>query len=196
MKKISFYLILLTSISLLTACNRDPIYSIEGINVSYVTTVYGGATINNSSTQQWENFGIRCQFDIKDITLPEDGIEFGYTFSHSRNEVKCTDPIKKIFITADVDFDDDHPAGSLLNELFYYRPQKFAECENLNSNGDAPVFSAETNYSYPDEFFPRNADFILTKAPSAPKVITFQIRAVTANGRELIDIANQPITLE
>lgn len=196
MKKISHYFTLLAIAIVLASCYKDPIYSIEGINISYVTTAYGGPVANDSTYQKWENFGVRCQFEIRDITLPDEGPDYGYSYSHYRNEVKCNDPIIKLFITADVDFDANHPAGSTLNELFYYRPEKFAECENLNNNGDAPVFTAETGYRYPNEYFPRGADFILTKAPSSPKLITFTIKAVTKSGRELIDAANYPITLE
>lgn len=197
MKKISYYFTLLAIFIVLGGCYKDPIYSIEGIGVQYITTATFNPTSNDSATQHWQNFGVRCYFHIVDHTASNS--VFGYSYSHFRNEVICRDPITNIFISADEDFDNEHPAGSTLNELFYYRPYKFAESVALTNDGKAPKFTAEDGAGYPSNYFPNYADFILTKPPSGPIEITFQIKVIKESGKEYIAIPympNGPIILE
>jgi len=168
MKKILFLFILAAIQSCIPY--MDPRFAYDGVNVHFVTSQHGRNQLTESPSQSASTFGIQAHFGISDQTSEDE-----YLYSPARNNLEYVNPILTMKITANKNFDAEHPAGSLLNDLFYYHPGALAQIEDLASDGTAPEFTPYNYPNYPDVYFPYYADFMLKKSPSVPIDVRFVV---------------------
>lgn len=109
-----------------------------------------------------------------------------YTGRHnmSEREIVCTAPLKSINVVADRDFDESHPAGTSLNDIFtfkYLAYYSFVKNGYKNGGGDVPAEYPTDSVAVLSKFKGASlfSDYLsplfLNKLPDAPGKYTFTV---------------------
>jgi hypothetical protein len=93
--------------------------------------------------------------------------------------------MRAIYITSNEPFDASHPAGSLLNDKFYYFPGNYANSEALLDSTPF-VLNVQSMREFPEMEFVEYADLLLINPPNYLGQRSFTVRIVLQDSTEMI----------
>jgi hypothetical protein len=168
---------------LLISCEGDQFvrYRINGLDLLPIQAATTEPQVLTNEYCDVDVFGLR--FDL----MSEETHRKGRYFDYYESSVTCDNSIKQLKIYSNVDFDSSHPAGSSLNEYFYYFPGDYTHVEGLLNDTIAPYITAKYMPNYIDQNFPKYADFLLTKRPDNNTTRKFFARIELRDGTVHID---------
>lgn len=167
----------------LASCEGDQTvrYIFTDLTLEHISSENGANQVIDNPDQSSATYGFRCHLS------PEETYRKGRYFDPYESSISCDDPIQFIYITATSDFDANHPAGSLLNDLFYYNPGNLRAAEYLHGDTLAPYIDMKHLPTYPDSNFPEYADFMLAEPIPSNQDIAFIVRLVAYSGTSFVD---------
>jgi hypothetical protein len=170
---------------LLTACERDQsvVYKATALHLSHVVANNAGTTAFFGDSCRALNYGVRLALDPAEVSRT------GKIFDTYESGVRMSPSIQNIFISANGDFDNAHPRGSFLNELFYYFPNNYAFAQALK---DTMGFNPTAKYmsDYEQQNFPKYADLLLTRPISSSASMKFYVKMLMSDGTVFEDSTN------
>jgi hypothetical protein len=155
MKSAIHFFILILALMALVSCEGDQTvrFRFTKLELEHLSSEGGNVKVTGVDSMQKELYGIRMNL------FPVETFRKGRYFD-PETPAEEEDRIKYIYITSDQDFDNDHPANTLLNEKFYYFPGNFLYSSPLKDSTCFPVL-AKYLPDFPDNNFPDYADLLL-----------------------------------
>ena len=173
--KNGLYLLVLLA---LIACEGDQTlrYKIGGLSVVPLETSLAYPIELTSNSCAASTFGLRL--DLMSYETYRKGRYFDYYESYAQ----CENPIKYLRITSPVDFNVSHPAGTLLNDCFYYFPGDYSMVEGMLIDSTPPKITARYMPDYETQNFPLYADLLLLELPTSEITTPFQVEIELSDG--------------
>ena len=168
---------------LLISCEGDQFvrYRINGLDL---------LPIQSATAEPQVLIGESCDIDVFGLRfylMSEETKRKGRYFDYYESGVTCDNPIKKLKIYSNVEFDSSHPAGSSLNEYFYYFPGDYTQVKGVLNDTLPPYITAKHMPDYEKQNFPKHADFLLIKRPANNSSRKFFARIELSDGIVHID---------
>ena len=178
------------SISLLTSCEGDIsiTYHFTDLGVMHCTSKGGTPQIMQDDTIPAEVYALQLNLFPEVISRSK-----GRYIDYDEAPPRAMNPMIKLEITSESNFDDTHPAGSMLNEYFLYYPGSFAHTEELH--GTEP-FNITQVYlpEFPRMYLPEYAQLLLMTPPTNPGPHIFHVK-VTWSTTNTSEATTYPIVL-
>ncbi|MFZ4785768.1 MAG: hypothetical protein ACOYLH_09840, partial [Flavobacteriales bacterium] len=174
MKKWFFSLSLLA----LVGCEGDQTlrYKIGGLTAIPLETSLAYPVELEGHSCQAATFGLRL--DLHSYETYRKGRYFDYYESYAQ----CENPIKYLRITSAVGYNAAHPAGTLLNNCFYYFPGDYSMVVGPLSGSEPPNITARYMQDYETQNFPLYMDLLLLELPDGTIDMAFDVEIEFADG--------------
>jgi hypothetical protein len=163
---------------LLISCEGDQTlrYRITGLEAIPLETSAAYPVELTGTTCSAGTFGIRL--DLKTIETYRKGRYFDYYESYA----DCENNFKYLRIRSTTDFNATHPAGTLLNDCFYYFPGDYTQVTGVLVDSTPPEITARYMPDYETQNFPLYADLLMLEKPSEEISLSFDVEIEWSNG--------------
>jgi hypothetical protein len=154
-------------------------YKFGGLDVYHLDNT--GSIPQKSSDDSLPGIAYGIRLDLHSVeTGRGNGRYIDYDETPPRNE----NPMRAIYITSDQPFDASHPAGSLVNDKFYYFPGNYANSEALLDSTPF-VLNVQSMREFPEMEFAEYADLLLINPPENLSKRSFTVRVVLRDSTEM-----------
>lgn len=166
------------SLLALLGCEGDQTlkYKIGGLTAIPLETSFAYPVELEGNVCQAATFGLRL--DLHSYETYRKGRYFDYYESYAQ----CENPIKYLRITSSVDYNASHPAGTLLNNCFYYFPGDYSMVEGTLVDSLPPKITARYMQDYETQNFPLYMDLLLLELPEGTIDMPFDVEIELADG--------------
>ncbi len=164
-ERIKLFFLAIVLLLALSSCEGDQTvrFKFTNLELVHLTSEHGMPIVFDADSAIGALYGIRMNL------FPEETYRKGRYFDSYDSPPYLESDMKSIVITSNQDFDDLHPAGSILNDCFYRFPGSYVDADTLT---DTLGFRILSQYfpGYPDIIFPEYSDLLLRKYPTVERL--------------------------
>ncbi len=155
-------------------------YKFGGLDVYHLDNTGNVPQKSTADSLPGMSYGLRLDLHSVETSRGR-GRYVDYNDAPPRNE----NSMRAIYITSDQPFDASHPAGSLLNDKFYYFPGNYSNSVALLDSTPF-VLNVQSMREFPEMEFAEYADLLLINPPNNLGERRFTVRIVLQDSTEMI----------